>query len=236
MTTQRLVFMLRRLPHITREEFQHYWWNTHAPLVAARAECAGIRRYQQVHTVRAARENQLPEFDGIAELWFDGPAPTGTDEERRQAGADLLADERNFIDLAQSPLWMADEHVVQDRPHDGLRMTAALRRLPGVTRAEFRRRWLDIHAPLALENNDVLGFGHYVQLHSPDDAEEFRLRASRRAPEPFDGVSEIWLDDVHPTPERNAEGRGVIMADEAHFLDRTRSILWMSEVRVVVDR
>ena len=30
----------------------------------------------------------------------------------QQAAADLLADEGNFIDLAQSPLWIAQENVV----------------------------------------------------------------------------------------------------------------------------
>ncbi len=236
MTTQRLVFMLRRLPHLTRQEFQHYWWNNHAPLVAARAETVGIRRYQQVHTVGPARDGQLPEFDGIAELWFDGPAPSGTPEERQQAGADMLADERNFIDLAQSPIWMADEHLMQDRPHEGLRLTAALRRQPSVTRQHFLHRWHDIHGPLALANNDVFGFGHYIQMHTPDDAEEFPLRARRGAPEPFDGVSEIWIDPVTPSPERAAEVRARVVADEADFLDMSRSILWFSEVRVVVDR
>jgi hypothetical protein len=49
-------------------------------------------------------------------------------------------------------------------------------------------------------------------------------------------MSVIWLDEVHPSESRNAEGRGVIRADEDKFLDRTRSILWLSEERVVVDR
>ena len=30
----------------------------------------------------------------------------------QQAAADLLADEGNFIDLAQSPLWIAKQNVV----------------------------------------------------------------------------------------------------------------------------
>ena len=234
--SQRLIFMLRRLPHLSREEFQHYWWNHHAPLVAARAEMLGIRRYQQVHTVQGARDGGLPEFDGIAELWLDGPVPTGTLDERARGGAELLADERNFIDLAQSPIWMTDEHVMQDRPHSGLRLTAALRRQPEVSREYFLRRWHDEHGPLALANNDVFGFGHYIQLHSPPDAEEFRLRAPRRAPDPFDGVSEIWLDEVHPDPARAAAVLAQVAADEADFLDLDNSILWFSEVRVVVDR
>lgn len=236
MPTQRLVFLLHRLPHLTREQFQDYWWNTHAPLVASRAETLGIGRYQQVHTVRAARPDRPEVFDGIAELWFDGPAPTGTDQERAQAGADLLADERNFIDLARSPIWMADEHVMQDQPHDGLRLTAALRRKEGTTREYFLRRWHDDHGPLALRNNDVFGFGHYVQLHTPADAEDHPLRARRGAPEPFDGVSEIWPVAVNPDPAHAAEVRAQVTADEDDFLDIGRSVLWFSEVRVVVDR
>jgi len=27
-----LIFYLRRLPHLSREEFQHYWREHHAPL------------------------------------------------------------------------------------------------------------------------------------------------------------------------------------------------------------
>lgn len=233
---QRLVFMLRRLPHLSREEFQHYWWNTHAPLVAARAEILGIRRYQQVHTVRAAREGRLPEFDGIAEIWTDGPPPTGTKEQRLLANEELLADERNFIDLEQSPIWLADEHVMQERPHSGVRLTAALRRKEGVSREYFLKRWHEDHGPLALANNDVFGFGHYVQLHSPPDAEEFRLRAPRNAPEPFDGVSEIWPEPVTADAERIATVRAMVTADEEDFLDIDRSILFLSEVKVVVDR
>jgi hypothetical protein len=36
----------------------------------------------------------------------------GDDPARRQAQAELLADERNFIDLANSPMWLSDEHPV----------------------------------------------------------------------------------------------------------------------------
>ena len=235
MPTRRLVFPLHRRPELSREEFQHYWWNTHAPLVAERAEVLGIRRYQQVHTVGPAREGQLPEFDGIAELWTDA-TPTGTLEERAQAGADLLADERNFIDLARSPIWMADEHVVLDEPHEGMRITAALRRRPEMTRQQFLEHFRDVHAPLVLANNDVLGFTRYVQLHTPDDAETFPLRASRGAPPPFDAMSEIWTRSVDVAAERAAEARALIREDEAKLYDPAGTILWLSEVKVVVDR
>lgn len=118
----KLTFALRRRPDLTREEFQQYWRGTHAALVAERAEVLKIKRYVQVHTAdypglhRAfqRRNDGAPQpYDGIAELWFDSMEAMGGDDPAvRQAQAELLADERNFIDLANSPMWMAVEHEV----------------------------------------------------------------------------------------------------------------------------
>jgi uncharacterized protein (TIGR02118 family) len=118
----KLVFVLRRRPEMSREEFQRYWREQHAPLVRSHAEALGIRRYVQVHSLpdelhaalRASRG--APEaYDGVAELWFDSLEALGaaavTDGGRRAAAA-LLDDERRFIDLERSPLWLAEEHPV----------------------------------------------------------------------------------------------------------------------------
>lgn len=120
----KLVFCLRRQPHLSRQEFQQYWRGTHADLVAARADALGIRRYVQVHTVDEAglhaalqkRNGGSPEpFDGVAELWFDSLEDFGgSSEAAMAAAADLLADERNFIDLANSPMWLAIEHEIHN--------------------------------------------------------------------------------------------------------------------------
>jgi uncharacterized protein (TIGR02118 family) len=118
----KLCFCLRRQPHLSREAFQHYWRTTHAPLVAARAATLGIRRYIQVHTITDLRLDGIAsvrgslgqEFDGIAELWFDDVdtlAATPT-ESALQAGLALLEDERNFIDLPNSPIFFAVENEV----------------------------------------------------------------------------------------------------------------------------
>ena len=235
MPARRLIFLLHRRPELSREEFQHHWRTTHGPMVAERAETLGIRRYQQVHTLRPAREGQAPEFDGVAELWVDA-TPAGTPDARARAGAELLADERNFIDHARSPLWMADEHVVLDGPRQGPRLTVAVRRPPGATRQQFLRHFHDVHRPLVLANNDVLGFTHYVQLHTPDDAESFPLRVARGAPEPFDAMSEIWLGPVDASPDRAAEARAIIRDDEAKLYDASGTVLWLSHVETVVDR
>ena len=118
----KLVFPLRRLSSLSREEFQRYWFDVHGPLVRSHAEALGIRRYVQVHTlpeaanaaVRASRG--APEaYDGVAELWYDSlealAAAVATDA-GRTASRELLEDERRFIDHAASPIWFAEERPV----------------------------------------------------------------------------------------------------------------------------
>ncbi len=122
----KLVFCLHRLPHLSRDEFQRYWRDTHAPLVQRHAATLRIRRYVQLHSLAegSALDAALQVsrgapagFDGIAELWWDSEediaAATATDD-GRQAGLELLEDERRFIDLARSPLWLVRENVVVD--------------------------------------------------------------------------------------------------------------------------
>ena len=122
----KLTYCLRRKPGMTVEEFQRYWRETHAPLVEARAEVLGIKRYVQVHTVLPAvnaalqaRNGGSPEaFDGVAELWWDDldafAAASGSPAGRAASRA-LYEDERHFIDHARSPLWMSEEHAMLER-------------------------------------------------------------------------------------------------------------------------
>jgi uncharacterized protein (TIGR02118 family) len=117
----KLTFCLHRLPNLSREAFQDYWFNKHAPLVAKHSKALRIRRYVQMHSlttpfndaIRTSRE--APEmYDGVAELWWDSidelaGAPT---PETQAAGLALLEDERKFIDLPRSPLFLGEEKII----------------------------------------------------------------------------------------------------------------------------
>lgn len=118
----KLTFCLRRLAHLSREEFQRYWLDVHGPLVRTHAPALGIKRYVQLHTdasalsdaVRKARGAPEP-FDGVAELWWESEADlrtAGATAEGRAASAALVEDEKRFIDLARSPLWLGTEHEI----------------------------------------------------------------------------------------------------------------------------
>lgn len=116
----KMTFCLRRLPHLTREQFQDYWLNRHGPLVQQHAQVLNIRRYVQHHTaahpindgMRKSRGAPEP-YDGVAELWFDSVesmmAP-GSTPEGKAAERLLREDDARFIDAAHSPVWIGEEH------------------------------------------------------------------------------------------------------------------------------
>ncbi len=118
----KLTFCLIRLPSLTREQFQDYWFKKHAPLVKSHREVLGIRRYVQLHSADPAASADLrqsrggPEqYDGVAELWWDSFEDLArhlAEPRAVQAGIALLEDERKFIDLARSPLWWGEEKVI----------------------------------------------------------------------------------------------------------------------------
>src|SRR4051794_6408005 len=123
----KLVYVLRRRSELSREEFQRYWRETHAPLVRARAGTLRIQRYIQAHTastsldgaLRESRRAAVESFDGVAELWWESLedlAEAMATPEGAQAARDLLEDEANFIDLEASPIWIAREDVVVGAP------------------------------------------------------------------------------------------------------------------------
>jgi uncharacterized protein (TIGR02118 family) len=123
----KLVFMVRRREGITREEFQSYWKGEHAELVKRHAELLRIRRYVQTHArdtdlddaLAGSRGSEPRQYDGVAELWWDSIddlVQAATSEEGQTAQEALLEDERSFIDLANSPIWLGEEIAVIGAP------------------------------------------------------------------------------------------------------------------------
>jgi uncharacterized protein (TIGR02118 family) len=119
----KLTYALRRRSDLSREDFQRYWRETHAPLVHARTGPLRIQRYVQAHTastslddaLRDSRGASVEPFDGVAELWWESVeelAQAMSTPEGAQAARELLEDEANFIDLEASPIWIAEENVV----------------------------------------------------------------------------------------------------------------------------
>lgn len=118
----RMLFCLRRLPSLSLEQFQSYWLETHAPLVARHAPAIGLALYRQHHrlddsVLGALLKGRLADdpFDGVAELGWRSEADllgAGEDAARRAANRELFEDEQRFIDLSRSPIFFARSHTI----------------------------------------------------------------------------------------------------------------------------
>jgi uncharacterized protein (TIGR02118 family) len=120
-----------------------------------------------------------------------------------------------------------------------IKLSFAVRRRADVDPAEFHRYWRDEHGPLVRSLQPVLGIRRYVQTHRMETPLNEALRASRGGLEPFDGVAELWWDDLDAlvaatsTPEGAAAGQR-LLEDETKFIDLEQSALWLGqEVEII---
>ena len=120
----KLITCVRRLPHLSVDEFDRHWREQHAPLIQAESKTLKIRRYIQnsplpdpalQEAIRAGRSAEVADFDGCAELCWDSREDflaARTTPEGALALARVLEDERRFVDLEHSRLWFASERTI----------------------------------------------------------------------------------------------------------------------------
>jgi hypothetical protein len=120
-----------------------------------------------------------------------------------------------------------------------IKLTFCLVRLPSLTRVSFQTYWYGAHAPLVASVAETLQIRRYVQMHSLPAEASVGTRASRDAPEEFDGVAELWFDSFEAMAEngRRPEAQAaaaLLLEDEKRFIDLPRSPLWWGQERVIV--
>jgi len=120
-----------------------------------------------------------------------------------------------------------------------IRLAYPLRRLPRLSRAEFQKYWFEVHGPLVRQHADALGIQRYLQLHTLEDPLNDALRASRGAPEPYDGIAELWwrsreeLEAAFRSPQ-GLKASALLLEDEKKFIDLPHSPLWVAQERLIL--
>lgn len=209
----KLIAFFRRKAGITVEQFQGHWRTTHAELVVRQQ---GLRRYVQNHTLASeyrnpGPRNREPDYDGVAEAWFDST------QAMRELGSSaqyraVREDESNFIDDTSMGVVITDEVVIVDGavPEPSVKMIAFLNKRSDVTVEFFRRYWRETHGQLAAR---IPGNHRYVQCRARPG-----IYAAGRTP-PFDGIPISWFEDVDAlrVSARSAE-YAATRADERNFM------------------
>lgn len=254
----RLVFALRRKQGLSREEFQDYWLNKHAPLVASVSSDLDILRYVQTHTLtdpanaaaQKARGDMEPEYDGVAELWWASEVALTANLQNaaaQKAGAALLEDEAKFIDLPNSPLWFAYEYPqINPSPEDVtakvksnvVRVFFPLRHQSQISETDARHYWLTHHGPIVRSHGDATGTLCYRQVHRANSPLDEAIQAARGTKvESYLGHAEAWIDRgaVQRTPESRAANAAFI-EDEHNFIDMNRSTIFFGKEHTIIDK
>jgi uncharacterized protein (TIGR02118 family) len=105
----KVVILFRRAPGITHEACVQHWNAVHAPLVCA----SGIgRRYLRRYVnceIRDCLPLGAPEYDGLAELWFDSRADFAAFFADPEYAASVGADAAKFADMANLQVFVTEE-------------------------------------------------------------------------------------------------------------------------------
>lgn len=256
----RLVYVLRRLANISRQEFQSYWRNVHGPLVAKHSTTLRIRRYVQTHTLddpindllRQPRGTLEP-FDGVAELWWNHETEAVdamAGPQGKQAAAELLEDEKTFIDASRSSIYWATEvpqinptpeTIVAREESPIIKLCFFGHHRPELSAEETWLYWRMHHGPLVRSLAQAARIKRYLQVHRLETPLTDALREPRGTmADPFMGHAELWYDRLElvgaaATPEGARAGQ-LLVEDEAKFVDFKRSSLWVAKEHVFIDR
>src|SRR5690242_16712880 len=107
----KVIVLLPRRNDMSREDFQQYLRETHSPLVA---RMPGLRRLA-VNWVLPDPSGQAPDYDAVAEDWFDD-AQAIEAAFASPAGKAVADDTPNFLDMSRFRLMVTEEEDVPVSP------------------------------------------------------------------------------------------------------------------------
>jgi uncharacterized protein (TIGR02118 family) len=107
----KLVYCITKKASLTDQEFFRYWEDIHGPLGA---RIPGLRKLVQSHRLKVPGDSRRPDYDGMAELWFDDLEALLTARQSPEWKASTQ-DEENFIDHNKTAYFVSAEHIVMDR-------------------------------------------------------------------------------------------------------------------------
>ncbi len=101
-----------------------------------------------------------------------------------------------------------------------IKLIALLKAKPGMSRAEFERRWVEQHAPLNLKFKNLRGYRVNIALEDYQDGE---------GPLPYDGTAELWWDSLQAMQEDFASAEGKIAGADADAFTEMRLHIYTRE-------
>lgn len=239
----KLLYLQRRLPRLTRAEFQEHWLESH-PRFAR--EIPGVLRYVQYATLlddpiseslAQASDGREP-YDGLTAVWF-ADAESFTESMQHPVVEAALADERHFIDHARSVALLVREHVhIEPAPPSPIVLVECLARPAEIDRATFSERWLE-HSSMGRRAHAAGYLAGYIQNHAFPEGEGGvpTLDAEGTSGEDWDGVVTAYFQtlaiakELFESPFASEEA----FEDERGFIDHAKGVYMLARRHVAKD-
>lgn len=94
-----------------------------------------------------------------------------------------------------------------------VKLISLLKARPGITKEEFKRHWLEDHAPLTLKFKNLKGYRINIAI---DEYQEIEGEL------PYDGTAELWWDSLDDMKaDFNSAAADICLADGATFMVHT---------------
>jgi uncharacterized protein (TIGR02118 family) len=220
----KVITLMKRHPDLSVSEFQAYWKNTHAPLVA---RLPGLEAYVQSHALPKGYARGELLFDGISEVWFQ-TADAYVQAMGSAAALDIWADQERFLQLDRKVVMPVDVHVIKNGeiPQGAVKNIEFVNKRPGMDLIRFRSHWKEIHGPIASRIGSVR---RYEQNHLAMVDYESHLTPV------YDGLAITWFDSTQAMKDgAKTEAYEITRADEPNFLpDGHLPIIITTEHKVV---
>jgi uncharacterized protein (TIGR02118 family) len=107
----KLVYCISKKAGLTDDEFFRYWEDVHGPIGA---RIPGLRKLVQSRRLTLPGDKRRPDYDGVAELWFDDLEALLAARQSPEWEAST-ADEANFIDHDRVAYFVSEERVILDK-------------------------------------------------------------------------------------------------------------------------
>jgi uncharacterized protein (TIGR02118 family) len=101
-----------------------------------------------------------------------------------------------------------------------VKLIALLKAEPGMSRAEFEKRWVEDHAPLVLKFKNLKGYRINVAI---DEYQEIEGEL------PYDGTAELWWDSLEELQEDFASAEGQAAGADADSFTVVRTHIYTRE-------
>jgi len=104
----KLAYCITKKEGMSSAQFFEYWRNVHGPIGA---RIPGLVRFVQSHVVTDPGDRAAPDFDGMAELWFNSWGDLIGARSCPEWAASS-ADEANFINSKKLAYFVTDEYEI----------------------------------------------------------------------------------------------------------------------------